>query len=174
MPGHKQQTKTTPASPGNTGGTVPASDEKEVRALLARGSTKPAVELAKQIHKHFATPASEALLVDAYGARIRALLKIGLAQEAKSLLDLVKERYPSAREKLRDIGMAVAGSQDNLDELLAPLNDPALPPERRVAIEEAIKRQVTDLAALVQCQALALDHPLRAGATALMRALEAV
>jgi hypothetical protein len=163
MPGQRQQTKISHASPGTTGGNVPISDGKEVRALLARGSTKPAVELAKQIHKHFSTPASEALLVDAYAARIRSLLKIGLATEAKALLDLVRERYPSAKEKLLGIGVVVASSQSSLDELLAPLNDPALPLERRLAIEAAIKRQVTDLSALAQCPALASDHPLRTG-----------
>ena len=173
MPGQHQQTKITPASPGTTGGNVPISDEQEVRALLARGSTKPAVELAKQIHKRFSTPASEALLVDAYAARIRSLLKIGLATEAKALLDLARERYPSAKEKLLDIGVVVASSQNSLDELLAPLNDPALPLERRLAIEAAIKRQVTDLSALAQCPALAADHPLRTGAAALVKAFEA-
>src|ERR1700686_1307675 len=127
MPGQHHQVKISPASPGTTGGTVPILEEKEVRALLARGSTKPAVELAKQIHKRFSTPASEALLVDAYTARIRSLLKVGLATEAKALLDLVKERYPSAKEKLLDMGVVVASIQGSLDDLLAPLNDPALP-----------------------------------------------
>jgi hypothetical protein len=174
MPGQHQQTKISHASPGTTGGNVPISDEKEVRALLARGSTKPAVELAKQIHKRFSTPASEALLVDAYAARIRSLLKIGLATEAKALLDLVREQYPCAKEKLLDIGVVVASSQSSLDELLAPLNDPALPLERRLAIEAAIKRQVTDLSALAQCPALASDHPLRTGAAAVVKSFEAV
>ena len=174
MPGQHQQTKISHASPGTTGGNVPISDEKEVRALLARGSTKPAVELAKQIHKRFSTPASEALLVDAYAARIRSLLKIGLATEAKALLDLVRERYPCAKEKLLDIGVVVASSQSSLDEMLAPLNDPAIPLERRLAIEAAIKRQVTDLSALAQCPALASDHPLRTGAAAVVKSFEAV
>jgi hypothetical protein len=157
-----------------TGGNVPASDEKQVRDLLARGSTKPAVELAKQIHKRFSSPASEALLLDAYVARIRSILQIGLATEAKALLDLVSERYPSAKEKLLDVGVVVASSQSSLDDLLAPLNNPVLPLDRRSAIEEAIKRQVTDLSAVAQCPALASDHPLRVGAAALVRALEAV
>ena len=116
----------------------------------------------------------ESLLVDAYSARIRSLLKVGLATEAKALLDLVRERYPSAKEKFGDIGVVVASKQDTLDELLAPLNDPALPQERRLAIEAAIKCQVSDLSALVQCPTLAMDHPLRMGAAALMRVLEAV
>ncbi|MGO8792215.1 MAG: hypothetical protein ACLQVL_33170 [Terriglobia bacterium] len=174
MPGHHPQSKMPTASPVTKGGSVPASEENEVRALLARGSTKHAVELAKQIHKHLSSPASESLLVDAYSARIRSLLKVGLATEAKALLDLVRERYPSAKEKFGDIGVVVASKQDTLDELLAPLNDPALPQERRLAIEAAIKCQVSDLSALVQCPTLAMDHPLRMGAAALMRVLEAV
>jgi len=150
------------------------SQEEEVRALLARGKTKPAVELAKQIHKRCPTPAAEALLVDAYVGRIRSLLGLGLTMEAKALLALVRERYRSAKEKLLDIGVVVASSQGSLDELLAPLNDPAIPEERRIAIEAAIKRQVTDLSALAQCAALAPDHPLRVGAAALGRVFEAV
>jgi hypothetical protein len=155
-------------------GTIDPKEEEFVRALLARGSTKSAVEQAKDIHKRYQSPASEALLVDAYGARIRSLLEHGLATEAGALLSLVCERYASAKEKLADIGIAVAGRQSRLDDLLKPLNDPAISESARAAIEDTIKRQVTDLSGLAQCAALPPSHPLRAGAQALQRAFEAV
>ncbi len=74
MFGKNKQTKTAPVSVGGMiDPRVAAAQEEEVRALLARGSTKSALELAKQIHKGAVTRASEALLVDAYVARIRGL-----------------------------------------------------------------------------------------------------
>ena len=76
MFGNHKQTKTPPASVGcMTDASVLTSQEKEVRAMLARGSTKPALEQAKKIHKQLGTQASEALLLDAYVARIRSLLE---------------------------------------------------------------------------------------------------
>src|SRR5437870_8807776 len=56
---------------------------EEVERLLEQGKSKPAVELAKVAHKHTASAASEALLVKAYAARIRALVQAGLNEEAK-------------------------------------------------------------------------------------------
>ncbi|PYU76908.1 MAG: hypothetical protein DMG49_00565 [Acidobacteria bacterium] len=67
-----------------TGASVPVPQEEEVRGLLAKGKAKPAVELAKEIHKRCGCPESEALLVDAYAARIRSLWKTGLKEEATS------------------------------------------------------------------------------------------
>jgi hypothetical protein len=175
MFGKNKQTKTAPVSVGGMiDPRVADAQEEEVRALLARGSTKSALELAKQIHKRAVTRASEALLVDAYVARIRSLLDHGLIAEAKALLELVRERYSAAKEKFADLGVVVAGGQGTLDDLLGPLNDPAVPEERRASIENAIKRQVTDLSALARCAALAPNHPLRAGAAALEKTFEAV
>ncbi|PYU68341.1 MAG: hypothetical protein DMG52_31780, partial [Acidobacteria bacterium] len=75
---YKQQTKL-PSPPVHRTGPIP--QEEDVRALLAKGKTKPAVELAREIHKRCGGPESEALLVDAYAARIRSLLKTGLKEE---------------------------------------------------------------------------------------------
>ncbi len=145
-----------------------------MRALLAKGKTKPAVELAKEIHKRCGWPESEALLVDAYAARIRSLLKTGLKEEAKALFELVRERHSSAAARLADVGVLVSDSSGNLEELLRPLNDPAVLPEIRSAIECVVKGQVCDLSALAECTSLAADHPLRTAAAALLRAFAAV
>jgi tetratricopeptide (TPR) repeat protein len=171
---HKQSgTPSVPAVDMKATG-VPVAQESEVRALLAKGSTKSAMELAKQIHKRLGTQASEALLVDAYRARIRSLMEIGLAVEAQALLELVRERYPSAKERLADVGGKVAVRQDGWASRVGGLNDPALPPEQRTEIENLIKRQLTDLSDLAECAALPPAHPLRAGAAALRKAFEAV
>ena len=145
-----------------------------MRALLAKGKTKPAVELAKEIHKRCGWPESEALLVDAYAARIRSLLKTGLKEEAKALFELVRERHSSAAARLADVGVLVSDSSGNLEELLRPLNDPAVLPEIRSAIECVVKGQVCDLSALAECTSLAADHPLRTAAAALLSAFAAV
>lgn len=171
---HNRETKLPHPPVRGTEASVPVPQEEEVRDLLAKGKARPAVELAKQIHKRCGWPESEALLVDAYAARIRSLWKTGLKEEAKALLELVHERYSSAAARLREVGVLVRASDGNLEELLRPLNEPALPEEIRRAIENAVRRQVCDLSALAQCAALAADHPLRTAAAALVRAFAAV
>jgi len=133
------------AQPALNGRALGAGAEVSVRQLIANGKYKVAVENAKEIHKAQATAASEALLVDAYAARIQSLIDRNLAAEAKALLELVRERYPSARERLNGRN----GS---------------------AAIEAAIAREAGDLAALAGCAALPLEHPLRQAASAFERA----
>src|SRR5437879_620079 len=171
---HNQDTKLPRPSIPGTGASVPIPQEEDVRALLAKGKTKPAVELAKEIHKRCGWPESEALLVDAYAARIRSLLKTGLKEEAKALFELVRERHSSAAARLADVGVLVSGSSGNLEELLRPLNDPAVLPEIRRAIECVVKSQVCDLSALAECRSLTADHPLHTAAAALLRAFAEV
>jgi hypothetical protein len=117
-----------------------------------------------------ATAASEALLVDAYAARIQSLIDQNLAGEAKALLELVRERYPSARERLDGRNGSAGIAAGRLEELVRPLTDPELSAERRAAIEAAIAREAGDLAALAECAVLPSEHPLRQAASALQRA----
>ena len=60
-----------------------AGAEASVRQLIANGKYKVAVETAKEIHKAHATAASEALLVDAYAARIQSLIDQNLAHRGQ-------------------------------------------------------------------------------------------
>jgi len=153
---------------------LPQAVETSVRQLIANGKSRTALENAKQFHKDQRTFASEALLVDAYIARIQSLLDQNLALEAKSLLDLVRERYPSAKERLAGFNAAASARGGDLAGLLQPLNDPEPNFERRAAIEQIIQNQVTDLAALAGCEALPAEHSLRRAAAALDRAFNAV
>src|SRR5260370_4997929 len=171
---HKRESKLPPPPVRGTEESVPVPQEEEVRDLLAKGKTKPAVELAREIHKRCGWPESEALLVDAYAARIRSLLKTGLKEEAKALFKLVRERYSSAAARLADVGGLVSASSGNLEELLRPLSDPAVLPETRRAIECVVKGQVCDLSAVAECRSLAADHPLCTAAAALLGAFAAV
>jgi hypothetical protein len=157
-----------------TEASLPVPQEEEVRNLLSKGKAKPAVELAKDIHKRCGRPESEALLVDAYAARVRSLWETGLKDEANALLELVYQRYSCAAARLADVGVLLRTADGNLEALLRPLNDPAASPEIRRAIENAVRRQVYDLSALAECAALPADHPLRISAAALVRAFAAV
>jgi hypothetical protein len=146
----------------------------EVRGLIGSGKHKPAVERAKEIHRRCGTDSSEALLADAYIARISSLIDRNLMLEAGSLLALVRERHASARDRLDDLALILDARQGNLDGMLGALSDPAISPERRAGIENAIKRHVRDPAALAECAALSPEHPLRLGAAAIVQALDAV
>jgi len=151
-----------------------AGAEASVRQLIANGKHKAAVESAKEFHKAQATAASEALLVEAYAARIQSLIDQHLEVEARALLELVRERYPSARERLVVHNGSAGVPADRLAELVRPLNDPELSAERRAAIEATITRETADIAALAECTALPPEHPLRKAASAVQRAFLAV
>jgi hypothetical protein len=150
-----------------------AATEAIVRQLIAGGDHKTALDRAKEIHRASRTAASEALLVDAYAERIRSLIHRNLTLEAKSLIEFVRQRYPSARMRVDDLTTRVGAKPGSLDELVRPLNDPALDAARRAAIERALQRDVCDLAALAGCEALPVEHPLRKAASALERAFVA-
>lgn len=149
-------------------------ERARVARFIANGDSSSAVEAAKKIHKQYKNPASEALLVDAYIARIPVLIDRNLEVEARNLMEHVRERYPASRERLKEIKALFSVRKGELDALLQPLNDPSLPEEKRAAIHKVIATQVVDLGALAQCNALSAEHPLRKTATALAAALEAV
>jgi len=161
------------ASSQNSAGVHPAA-EASVRQLIANGKYKTALESAKEIHKRCGSAASESLLLDAYQVRIHSLLQQNLVVEAQALLDLVRERYPSGAARWQEVSIALAARSGSLDELVGPLGDPALAPERRAAIERAIQQQVWDLQALAGFQALPPGDPLRQAAAALDRAFREV
>ncbi len=176
----------TTANPGHHGPASPKNGAREsesplfetgarqVRELIAGNHSKAAVEIAKDLHKRHATAESEMLLVGAYEARIRDLLKQGMSIEAKSLLNLVLARFPSARHRLEGIEWDVRVSAQDLGALVAPLRDPNLAAETREKIETVIRQRVEDLSTLAQVSSLPSAHPLREGAAALDKAFQAV
>jgi hypothetical protein len=161
-------------TPGASGAPAFGAAETSVRQLISNGKFKAAVEAAKEIHKARGTAASETLLVEAYAARIQSLQEQNMAAEAKALEELVRERYPSARERLSAANGPAGTAGGRIEDLVRPLNDPALDAKRRAEIEARVAREVRDLAALAECAALPAEHPLRKAAAALERALLAV
>lgn len=145
-----------------------------MRALISSGKQKSALDQAKDIHKLYASPASETLLLDAYAARIESLMEQGLGAEATALVKLVSERFPAAKDRMAALDLANLAQSGKLADLLAPFNDPALPPERRAALEQIIQERVIDPGLMAGCPVLPEGHPLRQAATALDRAFRAV
>jgi tetratricopeptide (TPR) repeat protein len=148
--------------------------ETSIRQLIANGKSKTALDNAKEFHKKQGTADSEILLIDAYLARIKALFDQNLPVEAKSLMTLVGERFPSAKERLDALSATASARGGDLDELLRPLNDPGIDAERRASIEQFIQNQVTDLAPLAGCTALPPEHSLRQAAAAIDNAFNVV
>ncbi|MCX6633718.1 MAG: hypothetical protein NT090_01270, partial [Acidobacteria bacterium] len=153
---------------------VPAKERAQVAQLIANGKFGFALDIAKQVHKRCNNAASEALLVDVYVARISSLAERNLDREAMALIDLIRQRYPKAADRLREVMAVFDARKGAPDALLELLDDPACPAEKRAAIAQSIRRDVTDLLALSRSGALEPEHPLRTGAAALAGALEAV
>jgi hypothetical protein len=146
---------------------------ERVRELIAGRHSKAALQLAKDIYKRSATLESEALLTDAYKARIDDLLKLGMTVEAKTLLAIVKERFPSALPRLTELGREICAQDGKLEEVVAPLADPELRTEERDRIESFIRQRIWDLSALGAVSSLPPEHSLRKAASALAAAFNA-
>ena len=157
------------------GNALPVQDiAAEVQRLIAADKSKQAVELAKDEHKRRNTPDSERLLVDAYLARIRQFQDKGAAEDARTLLKLVRERFPAHAQRLADLERQTAAMSGNISELVSPLARPDLPDEARNAIETAIRQQIVNLGELAGTPVLPDEHPLKKAAGAVWSAFHAV
>ncbi len=167
-----------PVSPPREGrqgqGSAAPAHANEIRSLISKGDVKSAVNRAKQMHKALGTEGSEAILVEAYTARILQMTEKGLTAEAEALLGLVRERYHLPDQWLAEIRTAGAARNGIGDAFLAPLNDPSAPPESRTAILNKIKEQVVDLNVLTASATLPSDHPIKVQAAAVIEAFKSV
>jgi hypothetical protein len=153
---------------------VPPKERAQVEQLIANGKCGVAVDIAKQAHKRFGNAASEALLVDAYVARIIELAERKLDVEARALLEQVHQRHPSSHERLREVAATLKARGGDMQALLELLADPSLPAETRAVVEARIRGAAGDPGRIARCEALPPEHPLRVAAGAVVRALEAV
>jgi hypothetical protein len=97
-----------------------------------------------------------------------------MSVEAKLLLQMVCERFPSSRSRMVDLQREIAAAGGRLDEIVAPLQGANLAPEIRERIETFVRQRVHDLPALAAVSSLPPEHPLREGAAALAAAFQAV
>jgi hypothetical protein len=153
---------------------VPSDSAGEINRLISKGKAKAAVSKAKLYHKSHGTDKSEMILVDAYTARIREMIAKGYNVEAKTLLELIRERYNCPDRLLAELNGLIAIREGRVDELLRPLDDPGISPERRTTIERIIKNELVDLNLLVRSKVIASSHPLKTGAQAVAEAFAKV
>ena len=156
------------------GGNPAETEIHRIRELIAGRHSKAAAELAKDLHKRAGTAESETLLLDAYQCRIEDMLRLGMAVEAKVLLEMVGRRFPSSRSRMIDVQREIAVADGRVDEVVAPLADDNLSPEVRDRIETFVRQRVYDLPALAGVSSLPREHSLREGASALAAAFHAV
>ncbi|MBN2490834.1 MAG: hypothetical protein JXQ29_08300 [Planctomycetes bacterium] len=142
---------------------------ERVRAALARGASKTALELAKAMAKDSPGPDADALLQEAYRARIAALLAAGLEKEAAEMSAQAASRFASPA--FTEQATVVQIRTGRLSAVLAEIADPRLPDSRRQALETAIEKNLLDPRALAGAPELEPGHPLRRAAAAVSRAL---
>lgn len=147
---------------------------RDVRLAIEKQSSKSALEKAKQLHKELGHKESKELLIDAYVARIEAMLAKDLMTEAKALADLVASRFPEAADRLAHLRRNLAARLGDVAAVIEPLTHPELSSQSREEAEQAIRHGLVDLQALATSAALPEDHPLRRAAAALDRAFAAV
>src|ERR1017187_6039237 len=153
---------------------APPKERAQIEQLIANGKAGVAVDIAKAVHKRLRIAASEALLVDAYVARISDLAARKLDVDANALLSQVQERHPTSRDRLREVAVTLKARTGDIDALLGLLADASLLPETRAGIERRIRDTAGDPARIARCEALPPEHPLRVAAAAVVSALEAV
>jgi hypothetical protein len=157
--------------PLEPGGAAP--DTSAVRSLMAAGLFKRAVEAAKDLHRRQPTPASEALLAEAYAQRILAF-EPQMTVEADALFRLARERCPGAREKLDALRPRLDVRFGRVDAAARPLAEDAAAAADRAAAEEALRRELVDPGVLARSPALPEGHALRRAAAAVDAAFRAV
>src|ERR1035438_7504919 len=138
---------------------VPPKERAQVEQLIANGKAGVAVDIAKAVHKRMHIAASEALLVDAYVARIAELAERKLDVEANALLSQVQERHPTSRDRLRGTAAPLEAPTGATEAWLERRGDPSLRAETRAGIERRIRETVGDPARIARCGALPPEHP---------------
>jgi hypothetical protein len=104
---NRQNVQASIAATGTKDVRLSLEEAARVRELIAGKHSKAALQLAKDLHKRCPEAESETLLVEAYTARIDDLLKLGMTVEAKSLLAIVRERFPRALNQLAELGQEI-------------------------------------------------------------------
>ena len=155
---------------------APATPEERrarVLELMSSGKTREALDLAKQWHKDAPSAEAEALVIDAYEARISQMLAQGLHDDATALAALVAHRFPAQRRRLVPLAQqSKAIATGDLEAILAELA--AAPPALREETEENLVRELRDPRQSADASALPPDDPLRQGARAVSEVFAAV
>lgn len=145
-----------------------------IRRLIEQGHPKQAISEAKLFYRQSPSAESEALITEAYVARLGSFA-CGMGAEANALMDSAIRRYPFARDVLERVKPFVAARHGDFATLLGPLvNDNDVAPAIRHRIDEAVRQEVSDLEGLAECPVVPQEHSLRVAAAALSKAFAAV
>lgn len=147
---------------------------QETYGLITAGKCKQAVEAAKAHHKQRNNEESERVLVDAYLSRIEQFQAKGAGEDARTLIQIVGDRFPRHRDRLISLSVSAAAVSGQIGELLAPLAIESTPEATRLAIEAALRQHIVDLSAVAACGALPQTHPIRVAAGEIWQAFTAV
>jgi hypothetical protein len=169
---HKHQRQRAKALPHTIAGLGAEGWRTHVQTLLARGQTREAVEAAKEFLKQVPGAEAEALVVEAYQARIQALMTSGMYKEAGALAALVSARFPTSQARVTPFIRQSEVASGNFEALLTELSG-AAPPRRR-ELEAILTRAMHDPAVLADSAALPADHPLKRQAIAVRDLFTAV
>src|ERR1035438_7540466 len=123
---------------------VPPKERAQVEQLIANGKAGVAVDIAKAVHKRMRIAASEALLVDAYVARISDLAGRKLDAEASALLSQVQERHPPTRGRLGEVAAPLKARRGDIEGLRGLWADASRLPGTRAGIERRIRDTAGD------------------------------
>lgn len=137
-----------------------------VRRKLDAGQTQSALQDAKELVRQHADASTDALLLDAYRARIEALTAQGMTREAADLAAIVRQRFPAAARELAGMGEVIQARRGDFSALLAEHVRDDTPAARRAEIDDVLRRTVIDPAHIATHPALPDDHPLRRAAAA--------
>ncbi|MEZ5962322.1 MAG: hypothetical protein R3F56_00620 [Planctomycetota bacterium] len=133
-----------------------------VRARLAAGRTMAALKEAKELAKRHPGDEAEALLAEAYGARVLDLAQQGLHGEAQAVLRVAAERFPDIAATWERAATLSARAAGNLDDLLLAYRNASA--DARAAVADELERALRDLGPVRDSDVLAPDDPLRLAA----------
>jgi hypothetical protein len=142
---------------------------ESVRARLAAGRSMAALKEAKDLAKRYPGAVADALLADAYQARIQDLAKQGLHAEARELLQVASARFPQAAATWQRAAVQAARVAGDLDDLLHQWRT-AGDDAARERVGNELRAAVRDPGAIAASSLLAADDPLRVAAGAVQAA----
>ena len=142
---------------------VPQRERAQVRQLIANGKFGHAVDIAKQVHKRVRNAASEALLVEAYAARIKLADRAEPGRGSEGAAESGAGGPPFVARPVARRGRRAGSRGRGVEGLMELLADPSLPAEKRAATEVRIRDEAGDPARIARCEALPADHRLARG-----------
>jgi tetratricopeptide (TPR) repeat protein len=144
----------------------------QAESAITRGSSKRALDIAKEVAKRWPGADADELLFRAYVARVEALGEKGSVTSVLELAAHVEKRFPDRAQEVRAHTLRISVGAGRLSELLRELSAPDLHEGRRRELTDLLAREIRDPAEIVEAGILPEDHPLLGEAAIAARMLE--